>query len=240
MALVLASHGTSDAAGRRSVAALVSAVTADASTREPDDVVKGCFVDVQHPRVSATLSDLPDDASAVVVPLLLSAGYHVHVDLAEAARDARPRSVAVTRALGPDDRITDILVTRLKEAGLRSGDTVVMAAAGSSNRSAVSDCEAAGQLLAVRLGIPVVVGYLSAARPRLSDAVAAARESSGGGRVVVATYLLAPGYFASLAARSGADVVSAPLLVDDQSPPQQLIDVVIDLYDSVRLVGSPT
>ena len=48
------------------------------------------------------------------------------------------------------------------------------------------------------------VGFLSAAEPRLPDAVAAARSDAAadGGRVVVANYLLAPGFFDDLA-RSG-------------------------------------
>ena len=62
------------------------------------------------------------------------------------------------------------------------------------------------------------------------DVVAEARES--GRRVVVATYLLAPGYFADLLIRSDADAVTAPLL--DAGPPDpRLVQLVVDRYESM-------
>ena len=76
---------------------------------------------------------------------------------------------------------------------------------------------------------PVAAAYLSAARPRLDEAVAAAR-AAGAARVVVATYLLAPGFFADLAGRCGADVVTPPLLVPDGPVPAALVDVVLNRY----------
>jgi hypothetical protein len=46
----------------------------------------------------------------------------------------------------------------------------------------------------------------------------------------VATYLLAPGYFADQAVASGADVVTPPLLVPDESPAAELVDIVVERY----------
>jgi NAD(P)H-dependent nitrite reductase small subunit len=232
--LVAASHGTSDPAGRRSVAALVQAVR-DA---RPDIEVADAFVDVQEPDVPATIDAVRLEQEVTIVPLLLSAGYHVKVDLAEAADDASPRTVGVTGALGPDIRLAQVLARRLAEAGLRDGDRVVLAAAGSTDHSAVADCHVMGHLLATVLGRPVAVSFISAAKPLVPDAVAAMR-ASGPGRVFVATYLLAPGYFASLAAAAGADVTSRPLLVDGERPPQELVDIVCRLFDEAgtRAVG---
>jgi sirohydrochlorin ferrochelatase len=231
--LVAASHGTSDPAGRRAVASLVAAV----AERRKDLSVVGSFVDVQQPDVPAALSGIAAGAPAVIVPLLLSTGYHVHVDLAEAAEAAIestvPRPVVVTGALGPDARLGHILRDRLAAAGLRDGDIVVLAAAGSSDARAVEDCRVMGSLLEEDLGRPVTVGFLSAAEPRLEDAVARARASSPGRRVVAASYLLAPGYFQSLVHRAGADAVTAPLLIDGENPPSGLVDVVIDRYRGV-------
>jgi sirohydrochlorin ferrochelatase len=231
--LVAASHGTSDPAGRRAVASLVVAV----AERRKDLSVVGSFVDVQQPNVPAALHGIAPGAPAVIVPLLLSTGYHVHVDLADAASDAiraaDPRPVVVTGALGPDARLAKILRDRLADAGLRDGDTVVLAAAGSSDVRAVEDCRVMGELLHNELGRPVAVGFLSAAEPRLEDAVARARASSPGRRVVVASYLLAPGYFQSLVHKAGGDVVTAPLLIDGENPPSGLVDVVIDRYRGV-------
>lgn len=224
--LLATSHGTSDPVGQRAVAALVRAVS-DAC---PQTQVLGGFVDVQQPDVPASLDALDDDRPVVIVPLLLSAGYHVRVDLAGAAKDAKSKSVRVTGALGPDLRLTGILANRLVEAGLRPDDRVVMAAAGSSDGNAAADCQIVGEQLAAVLSRPVTVGYLSTAQPRLSDAVTMARADSPEARVVVATYLLAPGYFAGLANSAGADVVSAPLLAEGQGAPDGLVEAVIDLY----------
>lgn len=223
-ALVAASHGTSSSDGRAAVAALVDAVR----RRAPKLIVADAFVDVQQPDVASVLDGLGPEHEAVVVPLLLSAGYHVHVDLADAVAGAE-HGPALAAAMGPDDRLVDVLVARLREVGLRIDDRVVLAAAGSSDARAVADCRIVGRRLAERLGAPVAVGFLSAARPSLADAVARTRATHPVSRVVVSSYLLAPGYFHDLAASVGA-VTTAPLLVPDAPPPTPLVDVVLDRH----------
>ena len=232
--LLAASHGTSDPAGQGAVDALVRAV----ARAKLDVQVLASFVDVQLPDVPGSIDSVAPGQSVVIVPLLLSAGYHVRVDLAKSARAAEPRDVSVTGALGPDDRLADILVARLTEAGLRPSDSIVMAAAGSSDANAVKDCFLIGRMLADRLGRPVSVGFISAAQPRLSDVIAAARAAAPDQRVIVATYLLAPGYFFGLASAAGADIVSSPLLVEDGTPPAALVDVVVDLYSAAAASGA--
>jgi sirohydrochlorin ferrochelatase len=71
---------------------------------------------------------------------------------------------------------------------------------------------------------PVGVGYGASAHPSVPEAVAAAR-ATGAERVVVASYLLAPGHFHSRLAEAGADVVTAPL-----APDRRLVEVVLDRY----------
>ena len=231
-ALVAVSHGTSSPVGQRAVASLVAAVRWNA----PDLSVSGGFVDVQQPDVPATLGALPREASAVTVPLLLSAGYHVHVDLKRALRK-EARTTALAGALGPDERLIDVLMHRLRQAGLRRDDRVVLGVAGSSDARAVEDCHEMGRRLAARLGRRVTVGFISAASPRLPDAVARERELHPSSRIVVSTYLLAPGYFADLAAASGADVTTAPLLDGFSEPPAQLVDLVLDRYEEAAERG---
>jgi sirohydrochlorin ferrochelatase len=228
--LVACSHGTASAEGQRSVAGLVEAV----ARRRPDLDVRAAFVDVQRPSPVDVLTEL-GGAPARLVPLLLSAGYHVFVDLTEAA--ATTGSATVSPALGPDDRLATLLNTRLRESGLRPDDRVVLAAAGSSEPSAIADCEAVARALAGLVGRPVTAAYLSASQPRVADAVAALRGSPG--RVVVATYLLAPGFFADLAVGSGADVVSPPLLRPDEPPAEQLVDIVLERYAQPTEAGEP-
>ena len=220
--LVAVAHGTSSAAGRSAIGGLVAAVAA----RRPDLTVRVAFVDVQPPGPGAVLSSLDDAAPARLVPLLLSAGYHVYVDLTGAA--AAVPGTTVAPALGPDDRLAGLLLRRLEAAGLRDDDVVVLGAAGSSQASAVRDCEQVAAALGRLIRRRVITGYLSAAEPKLADAVAAQRLP--GRRVVVATYLLAPGFFADLAARSGADIVTPPLLLPHEPAPAELVDVVVERY----------
>jgi sirohydrochlorin ferrochelatase len=196
------------------------------AARRPDLDVRAAFVDVQQPDPAAVLGSLPAGRAARLVPLLLSAGYHVFVDLTDAA--AAVANTSVAPALGPDDRLAELLRTRLLAAGLRDGDVVVLGAAGSSEPSAVDDCRETAVALGRLIGRDVTVGFLSAAQPRLTDAVAAQRLP--GRRVVVATYLLAPGYFADQAAASGADVVTPALLLSDQPPAPDLVEIVIERY----------
>lgn len=224
-ALVAVSHGTSSPSGQAAIAALVAAV----GRARPDIVVAGGFVDVQQPDVPATLGSLLAEDSAVVVPLLLSAGYHVRVDL-QRETAAAPRWTTLSGALGPDGRLIDVLERRLHGIGYRAGDEVVLAAAGSSDSRAVDDCLLVGRMLAARLQATVTVGFLSAASPRLADAVTDARRRSPHARVVLSSYLMAPGYFATLAAGAGADLVSDPLLMPDENPPAALVDLVLDRY----------
>ncbi|MDT0166417.1 CbiX/SirB N-terminal domain-containing protein [Actinotalea sp. AC32] len=229
--LVGCSHGTDDPAGRAAVASVLDGVR----THRPDLDVREAFVDVQQPEVADVVADAVRDAgAAVVVPLLLSAGFHVHVDVAAAVAE---RPAVASGALGPDDRLVAVLVDRLREAGAGPGDAVVLAAAGSSDHRAVVAVEAVlDRLRAAWPHGPVTVGYGSAATPSVPDAVAAARAASAGGRVVVAAYLLAPGFFHDRLALAGADVVTAPLAPDDR-----VVDVVLDRYAAAaaELVAQP-
>ncbi|MEN0128196.1 MAG: CbiX/SirB N-terminal domain-containing protein, partial [Brevundimonas sp.] len=217
--LVGCSHGTDNADGREAIRSIL----ADVRAARPDLDVREAFVDVQIPEVAAVVADaVAGGGSAVVVPLLLSVGFHVRVDIAQAV--AREGASAAP-PLGPDARLVAILVDRLAQAGLEPDDAVVLAAAGSTDPAAATAVEAVAAGLADAIENHVTIGYGAGAQPSVPDAVAAARE--GGGRVVVASYLLAPGYFHDRVLEAGADVVSAPL-----APDPRLADVVLDRYDA--------
>ncbi|RLP71792.1 cobalamin biosynthesis protein CbiX [Mycetocola manganoxydans] len=224
-ALVAISHGTSSPAGQSAVARLVAATAESLGST----TVEGGFVDVQQPDVPATLGRLPPEQPAVVVPLLLSAGFHVHVDLVDAAAESECVAV-IAPALGPDDRLVTLLARRLYDAGLRETDAVVLCAAGSTDARAVADCrETAGRLSTV-LNREVTVGFISAASPPIETAVSSAKAANPAGRVVVSTYLLAPGYFADLAHQTSADLATAPLLTEFGEVPDELVSIVRDRY----------
>ncbi|SFL06846.1 sirohydrochlorin chelatase [Geodermatophilus ruber] len=229
--LVACAHGTRNATGRRLVAELALAARA----QRPGLVTTAAFVDVQPPTVADVVAGLTAEGRpAVVVPLLLSGGYHVHVDIARAVESAPGARAA--RPLGPDPRLVDVLHDRLLDAGADPGaprTAVVLAAAGSSDRRSVADVERTAALLQQRWAGPVTIGYGSAARPAVPDAVAAARRA-GADRVVLAAYLLAPGHFHDKLAAAGADAVTAPLL-----PDQRIAAVLLDRYDAALAPPPP-
>jgi sirohydrochlorin ferrochelatase len=219
--LVAVSHGTSSAAGQAAVAELVEAVRA----RLPHTAVSEAFVDVQDPAPEVVLDS--SAGPAVVVPLLLAPGFHVHVDIARAVSG---RDAVAANVLGPADTITAILLDRLRGAGLRDSDAVVLGVAGSSDVRAHRSVDRAAARLAMSLGRDVQVGHLGGSGRRLGDVVA--ETSASRRRVVVATYLLAPGHFADLLLASEADAVTAPLL-DGGSPDPRLVQLVVDRYESM-------
>jgi sirohydrochlorin ferrochelatase len=222
--LVACAHGTRNPTGRRLVAELALA----ARRLRPGLPTAAAFVDVQPPTVADVVAELTAAGRpAVVVPLLLSGGYHVHVDIARAVEGSG--TAVAARPLGPDQRLVDVLHDRLRECGAEPADrgtAVVLAAAGSSDPRSRADVEATAALLQARWAGPLTTGYGSAAEPAVPDAVAAAR-AAGAQRVVLAAYLLAPGHFHDKLTGAGADAVTAPLLPDDR-----VAAVLLDRYDA--------
>jgi sirohydrochlorin ferrochelatase len=169
---------------------------------------------------------LPEELSAagsgtVIVPLLLSSGYHVSTDVTAAATSAGAR---VAAPLGPDELLLIALTARLAEAGVPADTPVVLAAAGSTDPAAAADVEQEAALLADQLKVPVLAAYLSAAKPTVAEAVARLREETGK-PVAVASYLLAPGHFSDQLAECGANWVTDPL-----GAHPALAGLVIDRY----------
>jgi sirohydrochlorin ferrochelatase len=174
------------------------------------------MLDVRVAFLGHAQPSLPEELSAagsgaVVVPLLLSSGYHVSTDIADAANSAGAR---VAAPLGPDQLLLTALTARLTEAGVPDDTPVVLA----------TDVEKQAVLLAAQLNVPVLAAYLSAARPTVAEAVARLREQTGK-PVAVASYLLAPGHFSDRLADCGADWVSDPL-----GGHPALAGVIIDRY----------
>ena len=163
-------HGTRDPAGVETVSQIVDALRRSAPSLE----VRAAFIELAEPDVPTALAGIPADRRAVLVPLLLASGYHDRVDLPAAIAAARP-GTAHAPVLGPDPRLAVALADRLREAGRRPGEAVVLAAAGSSDPAAVASVRTQAALLAAELGTAVTVGFGSAAAPDVPAAVAAAR-----------------------------------------------------------------
>jgi sirohydrochlorin ferrochelatase len=189
----------------------------------------------------------PDGAECVAVPLLLTAAYHSKADIPARLAEARAAhsglDVRTAGTLGPHPLLTAALERRLTEAGVPAGDpaaraatSVVLAAAGSSDPAANATVAALAARWARERGWRAVVpAFASASGPRPAEAVAALLSGAGtGGPVVVATYLLAPGYFADKirdgALGAGASAVSGVL-----GACPEVAQVVLDRYDAARL-----
>ena len=207
--LVACSHGTRSPAGRAVIARIREALAAAL----PEATVHEAYVDVEQPEIAGVVQRAAARGPVVVVPLLLSTGFHTGVDIA-AAVVPHPAAVAAL-PLGPHEALVPALRDRLAalsggDAGHRPGDHVVLAAAGSSDPAAARAVEQMRDLLAARLPCPVSIGYGAGCAPTIRQAVTAARES-GARRVIAASYVLAPGHFAGLVRAAGADLVAAPL-----------------------------
>ncbi len=232
--LIAASHGTDNAQGAAAISQLVSAVQKSLAATQ----VFEAFVDVQEPDVAAVLATATSDEPAIVVPLLLATGYHVRQDIADAAFAAGAHT-QISPALGPDPRLVEVLVERLNEIGHEPGDIVVLTVAGSSDPRAQAESQLVQLMLEDSLGKKVELAFLSSAEPKLKDLVPKLKFQNPRQRVVVATYLLADGYFSGVTKKCGAHLVTEPLLVFQGPTPQQLVDVVIDRFTAASLEQNP-
>lgn len=221
--LIACAHGTGSAAGRAAIRGLLDQVR----TMLPDIRVEEAFVDVQEPRVADVVDRCVPLGDVVVVPILLSTGYHTEVDIARAVA-AHPGRAAAAPPLGPHEALAAVLEERLAAAGVRPGDAVVLAAAGSSDPRAAGDVEAMAELLTRRIGARVRIGFAAGDGPRI-DAVVAAARRDGADRVAVASYVLAPGYFANVIAAAAGGIVTAPL-----APDEAIARLVVERFEAAE------
>jgi sirohydrochlorin ferrochelatase len=201
--LLAVAHGTADPAGLAEIERLVELVRAE----RPTTPVELGWLERAEPSAEALLARLA--GPVVVVPVLLSTGYHVKVDLRRLVGD-RP-ATTVAGQLGPDPRLVEVVRQRLL-GGRNPGSDVVLFAAGSA------DPEALHQLAQVaadlqRLLRPAEGSAELSVMPRfLTDADWRAGLRAGSD---VASYLLAPGTFAdrlrTYAEKLAAGFTAAPI-----------------------------
>ncbi|WP_416370613.1 sirohydrochlorin chelatase [Streptomyces sp. PR69] len=233
--LVAVAHGSRDPRAFATVSALLDRVR---ELRPGLDVRLG-HIELNEPLLPDVLAGLSRPgrpARAVLVPLLLSRGYHVKHDLprAVAALEGIPGTdVRIAAPLGPHPLLVEALYDRLTEAGWRPEDGaarsagVVLAAAGSRDPESAADVRRTARLLSERLGdTPVVAAYASAAAPAVPAAVRALT-ARGRHRVAVASYFTAPGLFATRSAAAAPWIAAAPLGVHPA-----LARLVLHRYDA--------
>jgi sirohydrochlorin ferrochelatase len=202
-ALVIAAHGSRDPA----FAAVVADLADQVRRTRPDLDVRVGYLEHGPPH----LRDVAG-AGTIVVPLLLSSGYHVAADIPTQAGGA-----AIAAAIGPDPRLVPVLAARLRDAGWTAGTPVVLASTGSTEPAALQEVRDVGPRLGAALGgVDVTVAFVSAGSPRLQDLPPAAAVSS---------YLLARGHYSRILTRSGAALVSAPL-----GAAPELAEIILDRY----------
>jgi sirohydrochlorin ferrochelatase len=257
--LVAVAHGSKDPRAAVTIAGLLDLARsrAAAGVRGALDA-RAAFLDHCSPSLADALDGVQE---AVLVPLLLTAAYHSKSDI--------PAQVAALSAAAPDDRggprlrraatlgphplLVAGLERRLSQALAAMSSpaspavtSVVLAAAGSSDPQAnATIANLAAQWQAAGRWQRVVPAFASAAAPSVAEAVRGLHEE-GHDTVVVATYLLAPGYFAdkiaAQAQQAGVMAVSEPL-----GAIPEVADVMLARYcevafsqgDSVPLHVSP-
>jgi sirohydrochlorin ferrochelatase len=212
MATLLAvAHGTADPDGLAEVRRLIGLVQA----HRPELPVELAWLERASPSLPELLARLT--GRVVLVPLLLSTGYHVKTDIASAI--AGRSGIAVARQLGPDPRLTEVVYQRLADRGARH---VLLLAAGSSDPEAAAQLDVAAAQLQRLVGSGRTVLARVLSRP--DDLIGLPAEPD------VANYLLAPGRFddqlrvvaRSLRARSVAGPIGAHPLV---------AELISDRYD---------
>jgi len=238
--LVAVAHGSKDPRAAAAVGDLLALVR----SRAPGVDVRAAFLDHAAPSLRQVLSALPPEGggACVVVPLLLTAAYHSKTDIPAQIASAPPSlHVRYADTLGPHPLLLAALERRLAQTGAasagtrRSSTSVVLAAAGSSDPAANATIAA----LAARWQRDggwrrVLPAFASAASPAPAQAVAALRAS--GGPVVVATYLLAPGYFADKI-RADALAAGADAVCDALGAAPEVAEVIVNRY--ARAASAP-
>ncbi|MFE0412768.1 sirohydrochlorin chelatase [Streptomyces tendae] len=229
-ALLVVAHGSRDPRALSTVRALLDRVRA----LRPALPVHLGHVELNEPLLPDTLAALGDGA-AVLVPLLLSRGYHVKRDIPEMAA-ASPARTRVAAPLGPHPLLVDALHARLTEAGWPTqpdpDHAVVLASAGSRDPESRADTARTAALLAARLGVPVVPAYASAAPPTVPEAIRTLT-ARGHRRIALASCFTAPGRFATQCAAAAPWITSSPL-----GTHQSMAHLLLHRYDEAVKTGS--
>jgi sirohydrochlorin ferrochelatase len=236
--LVAVAHGSSDPRAAAITGDLMAMVAERAGLRGlsvPD--LRVAYLGHAAPSLPQVMSTIEAGAQVTVLPLLLTAAYHSKTDiprvLARLGRDFPRVRFGYGAPLGPDPRLLQALERRLAEADPggagpeRTG--VVLAAAGSSDPGAnAAIAHLAAQWQARTGWFAVRPAYASAADPSPAAAVTGLLKARAR-RVVVASYLLAPGFFADrirdASLTAGAGAVS-PVL----GASAEVADVLLDRY----------
>lgn len=212
--LVTVAHGTRNVDGN-----LVARELTEAAGERLGVDVLACYVELSEPLLTDVMT--ASQTPTVVVPLLLSTGFHIRSDIPEAVALA-PVPVALGGPFGPDPLLAQAQVARLLEAGATPGQRVVLVAAGSTDEAATCDQLGAVALLARAWDGPVELATLSGHGSRPADVV---RPGDA-----VSPYLLSPGFFHDRVRR---EAPSGVVVADVIGPHDLVVDLVVERYRSL-------
>lgn len=211
--LVTVAHGTRKASGNE----VAREITAAAGSALGVEAVCS-YVELCEPLFETVVA--ASATPTIVVPLLLSTGFHLRQDLPRMAR-AAAGPLVLGRPLGAHHLLAEAQVAQLLAAGARPGEgRLVLLAAGSSDPLATRDLTRAAELLGLAWGTPgsVEIATLSALGRRPAEVV---RPGD-----LVSPYLLAPGFFADRA-RAESLAAGAALVADVIGPHPLVVDLVV-------------
>jgi sirohydrochlorin cobaltochelatase len=197
-ALLIAGHGTRDAAGVAAFAALTERVARLNAGRMP---VAGGFIELSEPPLKDAVTDLAarGHRDLVAVPLMLSAAGHSKGDVPAALARETARhpglSVRYGRPLGPHPVLLDLMAARIDAvtAGLTEPPAVLLAGRGTSDPDGNADVVKVARLLWEGRGYEFAeTAFISLARPSVPEGLERCRRL-GARSIVVARYFLFPG-----------------------------------------------
>lgn len=252
--LVIAGHGTRDAAGAAVALALVDRVRG----LLPQTRVEAGFVELTPPTIDASLADvLTASPDAVVVPLMIGSGGHVREDIPRAIETGRhgrrDATVVYTRHLGAPAQMVTAARRRIDDARADwdpEGVTVVLVGRGCSVTEANADHVRLARVVEETGGYgKVLPAFIQVTTPTVADALDRAHRR-GSRRIVVMPHYLFPGRLSTwvhdavnrwLAAHPDAQVRTADVIGDCA----ELAAVVVTRYHegALRLrtgAASPT
>jgi sirohydrochlorin cobaltochelatase len=211
-ALLLAAHGTRDAAGVAAFRALTGRV-GDLAARDGTQVAGG-FIELSEPPLRDAVSRLVNGhpAALVAVPLMLSAAGHAKGDIPAALTRERSRHHGLTwiygRPLGPHADLINLLAKRVGACGTNP-PAVLVVGRGSTDPDANADVVKTARLLWEGRDYPLAeTAFVSLARPGVAEGLERCR-LLGARQIVVARYFLFPGVLPDRVAEQAAAYAAA-------------------------------
>jgi sirohydrochlorin ferrochelatase len=236
--LVAVAHGSADPSAAAAVGALMTVAAERARMRwrsAPD--LRLAYLGHAAPSLPQVMSTIEPGVQVTVLPLLLTPAYHSKTDipraLARLGREFPRLRVSYGATLGPHPLLVRALERRLAEAdpgvAAPAQTGVVLAAAGSGDPDANATIARVAAQWQARAGwFAVRPAYASATAPSPAAAVAGLL-TAGARRVVVATYLLAPGFFAGRI-RDSSLAAGAAAVAPSLGASEEVADVLLDRY----------